>query len=947
MSTTYYIRTDGSDSNSGQINSSGGAWATFGHATASVNNGDTIHLVAGTYNISSQIVLPAGVNLIGDGDTSVINSNYQGSTTSGVLTLTTGVGNPINGNQSVSYIKLNGNNQYGYCGISSSYRYGVSIHHCTVINFRNRGISIHNGTDFMDAPSYYSTGNSVYNCVINDCGYNDANFSEYAGVWWYGQNDFLFYNNTLTFTAYTSNADSFKCAWHVRSKIYNNIFYRPTGDNGGQWNFFTELFFTRGACEIYSNIFNGNATFDVVDVRAGSESYGMKIYGNTWALTSQVADNSHGIQAIDFEDWGAIQDVYVYDNHFKNTSTAIQFDAKGQSNPLNIGGLVRYERLYINYNIFENIGVTDNTWKSAIDIKPQGTDSLVLFDSVYVDNNVIISNNRGASGVLFETCTNLTNIYVRNNIIKGFVDYPIGFSRGTSGPTLNSNSIYVQNNLYYQNSADAIGYSLVSVPNIHSSNNAVGNPFFVSTSDFHLTSNSTLAIDHGIHISVPVLPLDYDGILVGNPPEIGVYEYGISQPVIPTLTTTNVTNITSTSASSGGVIYSDGGAAISTVGVCWSTSINPTTANSKTQDTLGSGSFVSSITGLSSSTTYHVRAYAVNSVGIAYGNDILFVTSTPVILATVTTQVVTNISYSSATLHGNLTNNGGDSNCLKTLIYSSHTTTPTLSNYDGGGGTQTGIGSFVIMPSSLSPATLYYVRSVATNSAGTSYGNIVTFTTLPFTIPTLTTTAATNITKTVAWAGGTVIDSGGGSISQEGVCYDTSPLLPTSNTVYPVASGLNSPFTCQLTSLTPNTTYYIRAYAFNSVGGGYGNILSFTTLPTKPTLTLTSISNITDTTATVAITVVTDGGGAITSKGVCWSLTTNPNIYDSITSDGSGNSSFLSSLSGLVENTTYHVRGYATNSDGTAYTDDVQFTTLSSNPWLCVVAAQIKKWFTH
>jgi len=73
-------------------------------------------------------------------------------------------------------------------------------------------------------------------------------------------------------------------------------------------------------------------------------------------------------------------------------------------------------------------------------------------------------------------------------------------------------------------------------------------------------------------------------------------------------------------------VSSDGGAAVTVRGVCWSTSVNPTTSNSKTTNGSGTGSFTSSITGLSQGTTYHVRAYATNSVGTSYGSDRSFTT---------------------------------------------------------------------------------------------------------------------------------------------------------------------------------------------------------------------------------------------------------------------------------------------------------------------------------
>jgi hypothetical protein len=95
------------------------------------------------------------------------------------------------------------------------------------------------------------------------------------------------------------------------------------------------------------------------------------------------------------------------------------------------------------------------------------------------------------------------------------------------------------------------------------------------------------------------------------------------------LTTAAVTNIGSSSATSGGNITDDGGAAVTERGICYSTSSNPTTADNKITSGSGTGSFTANISGLIDSTTYHVRAYAINSVGTAYGNDVSFITNFP------------------------------------------------------------------------------------------------------------------------------------------------------------------------------------------------------------------------------------------------------------------------------------------------------------------------------
>ncbi|HEX2935913.1 MAG TPA: fibrobacter succinogenes major paralogous domain-containing protein, partial [Bacteroidales bacterium] len=94
---------------------------------------------------------------------------------------------------------------------------------------------------------------------------------------------------------------------------------------------------------------------------------------------------------------------------------------------------------------------------------------------------------------------------------------------------------------------------------------------------------------------------------------------------VPTLTTTLITDITHNSAHSGGTIVSDGGTPITEAGVCWSINHNPAVSDSKTSDNVSLNTFASGISALNEATTYYVRAYAKNSVGIGYGNEVMFI----------------------------------------------------------------------------------------------------------------------------------------------------------------------------------------------------------------------------------------------------------------------------------------------------------------------------------
>ena len=128
--------------------------------------------------------------------------------------------------------------------------------------------------------------------------------------------------------------------------------------------------------------------------------------------------------------------------------------------------------------------------------------------------------------------------------------------------------------------------------------------------------------------------------------------------------------------------------------------------------------------------------------------------------------------------------------------------------------------------------------------------------------------------------------------------------------------------------MTAGTTYYLRAYATNSVGTSYGAQRSFTTV-SLPIVTTKAVTNITDISATCGGNVTGMGVDAVTARGVCWSTSSNPTIEDAHTTDGSGLGSYTSSITGLMPGTTYYLRAYATNSEGTAYGEQKSFTTLA------------------
>ena len=403
--------------------------------------------------------------------------------------------------------------------------------------------------------------------------------------------------------------------------------------------------------------------------------------------------------------------------------------------------------------------------------------------------------------------------------------------------------------------------------------------------------------------------------------------------VIPTLTTTEVLNLETSTPSSGGDITADGGAPVTARGIVWSTSANPTIAlPTRTSDGIGTGTFTSYFTGLSVGTHYFVKAYATNSAGTAYGDELEFDTQTPT-PPLVSTTAISNIKNFTATGGGNVISDGGSTVLERGVVWSTsaNPTTALPTKTSNGGGT----GTFISNLTGLTPSTLYYVRAYARNAYGTSYGpEFITFTTI--TLPSVTTkTPITGIGATSATGGGTVTSEGGGTVTARGVVWNTSanPTVDLATKTID-GSGLGT-FTSTITypSDTFRRTYYVRAYATNNAGTSYGpEVVTFQSIILPTVSTTSPITSIAQTTATGGGNVTADGGSTVTARGVVWSTSANPIVaLPTKTSNGTGPGIFTSNLTGLTYSTLYYVRAYATNGAGTAYGPEVvTFTTLAA-----------------
>ena len=199
------------------------------------------------------------------------------------------------------------------------------------------------------------------------------------------------------------------------------------------------------------------------------------------------------------------------------------------------------------------------------------------------------------------------------------------------------------------------------------------------------------------------------------------------EEVAPVVTTAEVTDIKLFSAVCGGEVVSNGEYVVVARGVCWSMEQNPTIEDSHTTDGISTGTYTSNLTELNHSTTYYVRAYAINAKGITvYGEEKSFMTLEK-LLPIVTTAEVTDINFFSATCGGEVTFDGNVTVTARGICWST-TQTPTIEDNKTNNGS--GVGTYTYKMTNLELNTKYYVRAYATNEVGTSYGEEVSFTTL-------------------------------------------------------------------------------------------------------------------------------------------------------------------------------------------------------------------------
>ncbi|MRR24082.1 hypothetical protein EG830_14015, partial [bacterium] len=203
-----------------------------------------------------------------------------------------------------------------------------------------------------------------------------------------------------------------------------------------------------------------------------------------------------------------------------------------------------------------------------------------------------------------------------------------------------------------------------------------------------------------------------------------IFQSCVKDPTEPCLTTYPATEVTSNSAKITGEVTDEGGAEVTVRGICWGETINPTVDGTHLYSGIGAGSFTIIITELEPNKTYHARAYAENSVGIGYGNDIVF--ETGVAAPSVLTKQVTTFGHTSALSGGDIIYDGGGTILARGVCWST-SPQPDLNDFFTSDGTGSGVYTSTMV--NLQPGTRYYYRAYAKNSDFTVFGDERTFNT--------------------------------------------------------------------------------------------------------------------------------------------------------------------------------------------------------------------------
>lgn len=511
-SRTIYFSTSGNDlTGNGNI---GTPYASLGKASSVSVIGDAVHGVAGVYIQTTQVTVPIGVNIEGEGDylggTQItLTYNFPGggfNVFNQAAVMLTSPAEGTNGNQSISNIWFDGNNYACLAGVLNRCRSNIIMLNCQFTRFGIVGYNLNGKLSNQTGtpPSVFSTGNRVINCSFFDC--NDritqtANSVSCGNVSYAGQGDLLFINDTsANLNKMPGHNGDLYCG--VQGNNYGvkwlNWVMRKPPDEGSGFNFGIESWYDMGGCEVGYGTYTGAG--NVIDVgyggaNKGDSAYSWYVHHNTIGNASLLTFNNN---------WPVASILISFESSTRTDlrpQNATIGDARIEYNTLNNMGTLGsislnnfasdfIKHLYFNHNICSNMGYANNSYSGIFNFTNSNG---ALIDSIFIDNNTLLSNT-GAGGskavcILQPNVGLMSHIFFRNNIANNVVSgYGYFVFRGNYA----TDRVFLQNNITFNNAFTNNPYTLIYVAG--AGNFIVGKSYTISnigTTNFTLIGASS------------------------------------------------------------------------------------------------------------------------------------------------------------------------------------------------------------------------------------------------------------------------------------------------------------------------------------------------------------------------------------------------------------------------------------------------------------------------
>ena len=511
-----YVDPLGDDADDGSLAT---PWLTLHHACLSAaQQGDKIHLSAGTFPEVETCDLSVGVSIEGAGSaSSIIESSVTGSWVPYLYLYSDNQG--TNGGQTISGITIHCN-LTTYAAVWIASRSNVHIHDCMLVESKNYGVIFNaQAGNPGGPPTIWATGNEFTNNTLNNCsgdtfdsGYHYGDGSLAIG----GQDGMVIHGNTINenLGRYGYGIKFYNEGHNKGVKIYDNyVEVAPDLDVDNSWDFAMEFWYSEGGIEIFNNTIIGSVDIAGGYTLRGTYPYGMDLHDNI--IGPEELRNVTEV-AITLE--GEWHDVYVRNNLIRNVShgMASYLDPSGAS----------CNGLHLYYNVFDNIGLVEDTPPEyqghGMTFSSTHHDNLV--DTIEILNNTFVANSACTTmwGIGLCDFGAVTHVTIRNNIVVGFYYGPV---YGAGGTGISINGLSIENNLFFGNgNGNDPRYSNLEPSNNVTQNNVKNeDPLFVPTMSYHLQEDSP-AVDAGLDVGLTE-DRDHSPVPFNSNPDIGAYEF--------------------------------------------------------------------------------------------------------------------------------------------------------------------------------------------------------------------------------------------------------------------------------------------------------------------------------------------------------------------------------------------------------------------------------------